>query len=86
MNRKKSYKDMKRFRNTCRKQKRRYYGKTAFLYEKRAWTKAEDNMVLEHKIPDVVLSAKTHRSVGAIQKRRCKLKKMKNDTVFSGIF
>lgn len=66
---------MKRFKKTCRQQKRRYYGKTAFLYEKRNWTIVEDNMVLEHKMPDVVLSEKIHRSVGAIQKRRWKLKK-----------
>ena len=36
MNRKKDYRDLKRHRETCRKQHKRYYGKTAFLYEGRS--------------------------------------------------
>lgn len=75
MNRKKDYRDMEKFRRTCRKQQRRYYSKTAFLYEKRYWTADEDTMVLEHSVPDTTLSRVIHRSVGAIQTRRSKLLK-----------
>lgn len=75
VNRKKDYRDLKRHRETCRKQHKRYYAKTAFLYETREWTSAEDDMVVAHSVPDTVLSERIQRSVGAIQKRRCMLKK-----------
>ncbi len=75
MNRKKDYRDLKRHRETCRKQHKRYYGKTAFLYEGREWTSAEDDMVVAHTVPDTVLSEQIQRSVGAIQRRRWLLKK-----------
>lgn len=75
MNRRKDYRDMDRFRETCRKQHRRYYSKTAFIYGKRLWTAAEDAMVMEHNVPDTTLSSVIQRSIGAIQKRRCMLKK-----------
>lgn len=75
MNRRKAYRDMAKFRETCRKQRRRYYQKTANLYEKRRWTPEEDVVVIEHNIPDSHLSKKIKRSVEAIQVRRSKLKK-----------
>lgn len=73
-NRKNEYKDINRWRETCRKQKAKYYGKTSFIYGKRGWTEEEDVLVLKHEISDTELSAMIHRSVGAIQKRRCRIK------------
>ncbi|MCD7784003.1 MAG: hypothetical protein LUH18_00200 [Oscillospiraceae bacterium] len=61
-----------------RRQKRidhkRYYGKTANLYPKRAWTEEEIKLVLEHSIPDSELSAKIERSLKSIQEKRRRLK------------
>ena len=39
------------------------------------WTKEEIIMVLKHEMTDTEISAKIGRSVGAIQKKRCLLKK-----------
>lgn len=73
MNRKQSYKDMEKWRKTCRKQNQRYYAKTSNLYSRRPWTAEEDAMVMEHNITDSELSAKIQRSVRAIQHRRHRL-------------
>lgn len=74
-NRKNSYADMERFRETCNAQKRRYYAKTS-IYEPSPWTYEHDEMVLKHSITDTELSKKIHHSVKAIQQRRYRLKKM----------
>lgn len=55
--------------------KRKYYGRTANLYERRPWDGEEDDMVLEHKITDSEMSPILRRSVGAIQQRRHHLRK-----------
>ena len=73
-NRKNLYNDMERFRETRNVQRKRYYSKTAG-YPPRPWTLEEDKVVLEHSITDTALSQIISRSVGAIQKRRCRLKK-----------
>lgn len=78
MNRKKDYKDMTKYAKTKKAYYKRYYGKTA-VYEPHSWSAAEDAMVLEHSIIDHELSEKIGRSVEAIQIRRSKLKKMKED-------
>lgn len=70
-----AYKDMEKFRATALRYKRKYYGRTTFLYPRRAWTEHEDDVVLAHKITDTEMSVKIQRSVGAIQHRRCLLKK-----------
>lgn len=52
-----------------------YYAKTAFKYESRKWTVAEDKLVLAHEIPDRELSRKIERSMKAISNRRWRLKR-----------
>lgn len=74
MNRKQQYRDKDKCRETCRRQKQRYYGRTSFLYPARLWTHEEDEMVTAHEITDSELSAKIERSVRAIQRRRWQLK------------
>ena len=74
MNRKNSYKDLDKWRKTCRKQNQKYYNKTAFKYEKRTWDTFEDEIILKHELSDTQLSEILHRSVRAIQIRRSRLK------------
>lgn len=68
----------------CRRaQRKRYYARTAFLYERRRWTKAEDEMVIAHIVPDSELSPIIRRSMKSISNRRrrlCGSKAGKNDT------
>lgn len=74
MLRKKDYRDLQKWKNTARLQRKRYYAKTA-LYAPRPWTAKEEQLVLEHTIPDSELSPLIQRSVSAIQNKRHKLKK-----------
>lgn len=62
-------------REAKRREHRRYYAETAFLYKPRPWTENEDKLVLAHDIPDRELSAKIHRSMKAISNRRWRLRK-----------
>lgn len=52
---------------------KRYYAKTAFKYERRKWTEAEDKLVLCHEVPDSELSPVIRRSLKAISNRRWRL-------------
>lgn len=70
-----AYKDFDKFKETRRKQKLRYYRKSQG-YEPSNWTLEHDEMVLDHAISDTELSKIIHHSVGAIQQRRCALKKL----------
>lgn len=71
--------DKERARLLKRAEHKRYYGKTAFLYERRLWSEEEDRLVLEHKIPDSQLVPIIERSMKAICNRRWRLKRqMKN--------
>ena len=74
-NRKENYSDMEKFKKTRNAQRKKYYSKTA-IYGHRQWTSEQDKMVLEHKITDTELSVIISHSVGAIQNRRCNLKKI----------
>lgn len=74
-NRKYAYADMEKYRKTRNAQRNRYYSKTAKKYERREWTDKEDKKVLAREKTDSELSKEIKRSVGAIQQRRCKLKK-----------
>lgn len=75
--RKEWYKDLSKYRNTRKQQKRRYRMRTgSCLYQPKAWTESEDKLVMKHDISDVELSALLERSVQAIQIRRCRLKKL----------
>lgn len=73
MNRKESYKDLDRYRETCRQQRLRYYQKTAGPWAH--WTDWEDDLVLKHEKTDHELSQIIGHSVKAIQIRRSRLKK-----------
>lgn len=75
MNRMKLYKNKELAKETRNRQKRRYYGKTAFIYGKREWTREEDIAIIKHEHTDSKLSEMLERSVSAIQKRRCILRK-----------
>lgn len=55
MLRKKDYVDMEKYHRTVKRQKQRYYGKTAFLYPSRPWTTTEENLVLNHEFTDTEL-------------------------------
>lgn len=72
-NRKKKYRDMKKYVRTCNAQKKRYYSKTA-IYKPSSWTPEQDELVLKHIFSDTELSLKIEHSVKAIQIRRSRLK------------
>ncbi len=72
--RKENYADLDKFKATLKRQRRRYYQKTA-IYPPKEWTKEHDKMVLAHAMSDNELSKIIEHSVWAIQKRRSKLKK-----------
>lgn len=74
MNRKHYYRDLNLWRETTRKQKQRYYQKTA-TFTKIPWTAEQDAVVLRHDIPDSQLSQQIGHSLAAIQIRRSRLKK-----------
>ena len=72
----KNYKDI----NTGRQKRNEYQTKYrmshgANEYKRRAWTKEDDELIIAHSISDPELSKQINRSVGAIQARRCKLRK-----------
>ncbi|MCD8107377.1 MAG: hypothetical protein LUE20_05375 [Oscillospiraceae bacterium] len=63
-----------RYRRQKRMSHKRYYGKTANLYPRHAWTEEEERLVMEHSIPDSELSEKIGRSLKGIQEKRRRLK------------
>lgn len=69
------YANIQKLEEARKGQKRRYYGKTAYLYVRRPWSALELQMVMDHEIPDSELSVIIERSVMAIQVRRNALKK-----------
>lgn len=70
-NRKRTYKDKNRFRETWRKQKARYRERTgSYAYKRRAWTEEEIDMLFDNSMTDRELSDLIHRSVDAIQTMR----------------
>lgn len=74
MNRKDSYKDIEKWRNTCKKQKDRYYGKTANAKNGgMSYTHEEIKLILNHDISDTELALALNRSVRAIQIKRSRL-------------
>ena len=55
--------------------KNRYYGKTSYSRNCGArWTQVEEELIIKHELSDRELSAMLGRSMGSIQKKRCKLK------------
>ena len=81
MNRKNDYADMDLFRETRKRQKRRYYGRTTNAVNRRQpWTVHDLERVLAHDITDTQLAAEIGRSVRAIQMVRSK----QNARAYSG--
>ena len=58
---------------------KRYYAKTAFLYEKRPYSETEDALILAHAVPDSELSITIRRSMKAICNRRWRLRRDKRE-------
>lgn len=78
MNRKENYANIEKWRETCRRQRRKYYDKTkaySSISNGRSWSYEEDLKVMRHDMTDNELAAELKRSVCAIQKRRSRLKK-----------
>jgi len=63
-----------KMREQKRRDRKRYYAKTANRYPKRAWIAEEKQLALAHTVPDSELSAKIQRSVKSIQEERRRLK------------
>ena len=72
MNRKSDYKDIKKWRSACHRQRLKYYGKTADSENShKRWTDEEIEIIMRHEVPDHVISAAIGRSVESIQIKRC---------------
>lgn len=68
-------KDLNKYRDAKRKEKRRYREKTgANRYQPRRWTEYEVKLVVRHVMPDRLLAIKLNRSVGSIQLKRTRIK------------
>lgn len=61
-------------RERKRTEHKSYYAQTAFKYERRDWTREEDEQVLAHSIPDRELSSLIRRSMKSISNRRWRLR------------
>lgn len=81
LNRKSEYKDIEKWRETCHKQRLKYYRKTAFAnnHHKR-WTDEELEIVMRHEVPDHMISQMIGRSVESIQNMRCKENKKRGES------
>ena len=80
MNRKKGYKNIEKWRETCHKQRLKYYRKTACAENHRKhWTKEEIEIVMAHELPDHIISKIIGRSVEAIQVKRCQENKKRGE-------
>lgn len=78
MNRKESYKDLNKWRESCQRQKAKYYGKTSNAENSRQpYTQKEMELILDHNITDTELAKMLGRSVLSIQIKRSRLKKLK---------
>ena len=78
MNRKGDYKNIEKWRETCHKQRLKYYRKTAHAENKnKRWTAEEIEIVMNHEVSDHKISKIIGRSVEAIQLKRCKENKKK---------
>lgn len=73
---KRTYKDMKKFKEYRRRGKKRNYDRGAVGCKRHPWTLEEDQLVLASMISDRELSRIIKHSVHAIQIRRSRLKKL----------
>lgn len=73
---KSEFRDLEKYKATKRRQQNRWRQRGgAYLYEKTNYTAEDDDLILRHEITDRELSQIIKHSVGAIQRRRCELKK-----------
>jgi len=80
MLRKNSYKNLDRWRETARKQCRRYYKRTELASNRsKPWDKTELDIVMRHELTDHEISKEIGRSVMAIQIARCREKKRRQE-------
>jgi hypothetical protein len=73
-NKKWRHKGTEHVREIRRAEKKRYRDRTWSKKFRRSWTKAEDDLIKAHTIPDRELAPIISRSVCAIQVRRSRLK------------
>lgn len=68
--------DKKSIRKHIMDYNKKYYQATLnkAVNSRKPWTPEEDNLVINHKMPDRILALKLHRSQKAIQVRRHKLR------------
>lgn len=73
MNRKKDYKNIEKWRDTCHRQRLKYYRQTSFAKNHRTpWTNKEIEIVMAHEYPDRIISEMIGRSMQSIQVVRCR--------------
>ena len=71
---KEQYKDLNKWREACRKEKQKYYSKTAnAVNHRKRWSDEEIEIILKHEETDTCISKILGRSVKAIQVKRSKL-------------
>lgn len=77
MNRKHLYKDLEKWKQTKKKQSKKYYDTHSrnATNSKKQYTPEEIELIIKHEISDVELSKILGRSVNAIQVKRSKLNK-----------
>lgn len=71
--------DADRRRARRHREHKRYYAKTAFMYDPCPWTEDEDSLVMKHEVPDSELSKTIHRSLKSICNRRWRLNENKKN-------
>jgi hypothetical protein len=80
INRKSDYKNIEKWRETCHKQRLKYYRKTANAENHRKpWTPEEIEIVMLHEVSDHMISKIIGRSVMAIQMIRHKENKKRSE-------
>lgn len=85
MNNKDHYKDINKWRETCREQRKRYYNKTSKRKNyRKPWTEEEINMIINSKLTDHEISDILERSVQSIQIKRCRINAELNKVVGYG--
>jgi hypothetical protein len=80
MNRKNCYKNIEKWRETCHKQRLKYYRKTANAKNHhKPWTPEEIEIVMLHEVPDHMISKIIGRSVMSIQIARNRENKKRSE-------
>lgn len=78
MNRKNNYKDLEKYKATCKRQKRRYYARMGESKNQRTpWSIEEIELILSSDQTDFELAKTLGRSINAIQVKRNRINKSK---------